>query len=109
MIDLTPMIIVETPETIPAPPREWGAVASILARSHRRGARLALHRHDEAQLLFAPHGVMQVTTPNGRWLVPPARAVWLPPRFEHAVDLLSDIEMRTLYVEPEWLATDPEA
>jgi hypothetical protein len=68
-----------------------------------------LHRHDEAQLLFAFHGVMQLTTPSERWLVPPARAVWLPPRFEHAVDALSDIEMRTLYVDPEWLAAHPEA
>jgi AraC-like DNA-binding protein len=103
------MTIVETPRTVPAPPREWDVGASVLARSQRRGSRLALHRHDEAQLLFASHGVMQVTTPSGRWLVPPARAVWLPPRFEHAVDSLSDTEMRTLYVEPGWLATHPEA
>lgn len=109
MIYVTPMTIAETPDTKPAPPRAWGTGASVLARSHQRGSGLALHRHDEAQLLFASHGVMQVTTPSGRWLVPPARAVWLPPRFEHAVDALSDIEMRTLYVEPKWLATHPEA
>ena len=49
-------------------------------------------------MLFASHGVMQVTTPQGRWLVPPERAVWLPPRLEHVVDVLSDLEMRTVYV-----------
>ena len=68
-----------------------------------------LHAHREAQLLFASHGVMQVTTPKGRWLVPPQRGVWLPPRIEHAVDVLADIEMRTLYVEPDWLARHAEA
>jgi AraC-like DNA-binding protein len=109
MIDLTPMSIAETPETKTVPPREWGTAVSILAQSQRRGSRGALHRHEEAQLLFASHGVMQVTTPSGRWLVPPARAVWLPSRFEHVVDSLSDIEMRTLYVDPEWLAAHPEA
>jgi AraC-like DNA-binding protein len=74
------------------------------ARSYGRGTRLGEHVHWEAQLLFASSGVMQVTTPRGRWLVPPQRAVWLPPRFEHAVDVLADIEMRTLYLSPEWLS-----
>jgi AraC-like DNA-binding protein len=65
--------------------------------------------HREAQLLFASEGIMQVTTPRGRWLVPPERAVWLPPRVEHAVDVLADIEMRALLVDPGWLAAHPEA
>ncbi len=82
---------------------------SVLARSYQRGAQLGLHGHREAQLLFASCGVMQVTTPKGRWLVPPDRAVWLPPRIEHSVDVLADLEMRTLYVEPSWLSVHPEA
>lgn len=86
-----------------------GQALSVLARSYPRGVQLGLHAHREAQLLFASHGVMQVTTPKGRWLVPPQRAVWLPPRIEHAVDVLADIEMRTLYVEPDWLARHAEA
>lgn len=73
------------------------------ARSYRAGTQLGLHAHREAQLLFSSSGVMQVTTLQGRWLVPPQRAVWLPPRFEHAVDVLADIEMRSLYFAPEWL------
>jgi AraC-like DNA-binding protein len=81
----------------------------ILARDYRRGTRLDPHMHREAQFIFAERGVMQVTTPKGRWLVPPARAVWVPPRLEHAIDVLADIEMRTIYAEPDWLATHPEA
>jgi len=46
---------------------------------------------------------MQVTTPKGRWLVPPDRAVWVPALSEHAIDVLADIEMRTLYFELDWL------
>ena len=34
--------------------------------------------HREAQLVYAAKGTMQVTTPKGRWLVPPDRAVWVP-------------------------------
>jgi AraC-like DNA-binding protein len=82
---------------------------NIGARFYPRGTHLGLHVHREAQLLFASSGVMQVTTPKGRWLVPPARAVWLPPGIEHAVDMLADIEMRALLIPSEMLAQHPEA
>ncbi|GAB2597976.1 helix-turn-helix transcriptional regulator [Ramlibacter solisilvae] len=81
----------------------------VLPRSYPRGTRLGLHMHREAQLLFAAEGLMQVTTPRGRWLVPHDRAVWIPPRVEHAVDVLVDIEMRALLVDADWLAVHPEA
>jgi AraC-like DNA-binding protein len=85
-----------------------GGGVAALARFYERGAHLGLHVHAEAQLLFASHGVMQVTTPKGRWLVPPRRAVWVPPQLEHAVDMLTDLEMRSLYMAPAWLASHPE-
>jgi AraC-like DNA-binding protein len=81
----------------------------IAARHYPRGTHLGLHVHREAQLLFASSGVMQVSTPKGRWLVPPARAVWLPPGIEHAVDMLADIEMRALLIPSDKLAQHPEA
>ena len=62
--------------------------------------------HREAQLVYAAKGTMQVTTPKGRWLVPPDRAVWVPARLEHAIDVLADIEMRTLYFDLAWLARE---
>jgi AraC-like DNA-binding protein/quercetin dioxygenase-like cupin family protein len=102
------MIIGETPFM----PNEGFSLAgqgvAALARFYERGVHLGLHAHAEAQLLFAASGVMQVTTPKGRWLVPPRRAVWVPPRSEHAVDMLTDLEMRSLYIAPAWLASHPE-
>ena len=62
--------------------------------------------HREAQLVYAAKGTMQVTTPKGRWLVPPDRAVWVPALFEHAIDVLADIQMRTLYFDLAWLARE---
>ena len=53
--------------------------------------------------MYAAKGTMQVTTPKGRWLVPPDRAVWVPARLEHSIDVLADIEMRTLYFDLAWL------
>ena len=78
----------------------------MIANSYSKGVRLHTHMHREAQLVYAAKGTMQVTTPKGRWLVPPDRAVWVPARSEHAIDVLADIEMRTLYFDLAWLARE---
>jgi AraC-like DNA-binding protein len=78
----------------------------LIANHYRRGIRLDTHMHREAQLVYAARGTMQVTTPKGRWLVPPDRAVWVPARSEHAIDVLADIEMRTLYFDLAWLGRE---
>jgi AraC-like DNA-binding protein len=83
-----------------------GGGVHLVARHYRKGVRLDPHMHREAQLVYAVKGTMQVTTPKGRWLVPPDRAVWVPARLEHAIDVLADIEMRTLYFDVAWLARE---
>ena len=75
----------------------------MIAKTYAKGARLDPHLHREAQLVYAARGTMQVTTPKGRWLVPPDRAVWVPAGLPHAIDVLADIEMRTLYFDTAWL------
>ena len=75
----------------------------LVARDYPKGMRIDPHMHRESQLIYAARGTMQVTTPGGRWLVPPDRAVWVPAGLEHAIDLLADIEMRTLYFDLAWL------
>ncbi len=73
-------------------------------RVHRgtkaRGTAVALHAHDEAQLIFAASGTMQVYTETGRWLVPPQLAVWAPAGVPHRIDVLSDTEFRMIYWHP---------
>src|ERR1700712_1662963 len=76
----------------------------MIANGYKKGIRLDTHLHREAQLVYAAEGTMQVTTPKGRWLVPPDRAVWVPALLEHSIDVLADIEMRTLYFDLAWLA-----
>jgi AraC-like DNA-binding protein len=78
----------------------------LVARRYEKGARLDTHLHREAQLVYAARGTMQVTTPKGRWLVPPDRAVWVPARLGHSIDVLADIDMRTLYFDVPWLAQE---
>src|SRR6202521_5707316 len=102
-----PMSIAETPiAAIRAHHTATGDGVHLVARNYRKGVRLDTHMHREAQLVYAAKGTMQVTTPKGRWLVPPDRAVWVPPRLEHSIDVLADIEMRTLYFDSAWLARE---
>ncbi|HLZ01852.1 MAG TPA: helix-turn-helix transcriptional regulator [Bradyrhizobium sp.] len=97
------MTIVEAPiHIVPDDRRSTGGL-HLVARSYKKGTRLDPHMHRESQLVYAARGTMQVTTPKGRWLVPPDRAVWVPARFAHAIDVLADIEMRTLYFDLSWL------
>src|SRR5271170_6593625 len=93
---MPPMTIVDTPIRDIAPDRRPAeAGVHLVARSYAKGTRLDPHAHREAQLVYAKSGTMQVTTPKGRWLVPPDRAVWVPALLSHAIDMLADIEMRT--------------
>src|SRR5580692_12509152 len=99
-----PMSIAETPiAAIQGSRALAGDGVHLVARHYKKGMRLDPHMHREAQLVYAASGTMQVTTPKGRWLVPPDRAVWVPARLVHAIDVLADIEMRTLYFDTAWL------
>jgi len=74
--------------------------------TNARGTAFALHAHNEAQLIFAASGTMQVYTESGRWLVPPQLAVWVPARVLHGVDVLSNSEHWMIHWHPaaarEW-------
>src|SRR5512140_2227908 len=107
---MRPMNIAEKPiAAIQGRRASTGDGVHLIANHYKRGVRLDTHMHREAQLVYAAKGTMQVTTPKGRWLVPPDRAVWVPARLEHAIDVLADIEMRTLYFELAWLAREPRS
>jgi AraC-like DNA-binding protein/mannose-6-phosphate isomerase-like protein (cupin superfamily) len=98
------MSIAETPiAALLKGQRTTGDGLHLVARHYRKGVRLDTHMHREAQLVYAARGTMQVTTPKGRWLVPPDRAVWVPALLEHSIDVLADIQMRTLYFDVTWL------
>lgn len=58
-----------------------------------RGKGLPTHAHGESQLTFAASGTVQVHTGEGRWLVPPQLAVWLPAGVAHRLEVLTDAEL----------------
>ena len=56
------------------------------------------HSHPWAQLAWSATGVLRLTADRGTYLVPPSRAVWVPPGVEHAVTVVETAELRTLYL-----------
>ncbi len=71
------------------------------AEDHPDGAVIPPHRHRGAQLLFASSGVLRVEAARAHWVVPPNRAVWLPPGETHTVRMGGAVTMRTLYLSRE--------
>ena len=70
-----------------------------MARHYAVGAFEPAHCHPRAQLIFAVSGVMEISTADRHWLVPPQRALWMPANLKHEVSRVrTPVEMRTLYV-----------
>jgi len=59
-----------------------------------------MHSHATAQLTFAASGVVQVHTVEGRWLVPPQLAVWIPAGVSHQVEILTEAELWMVHWQP---------
>jgi AraC-like DNA-binding protein len=84
-------------------PRPIGA----MAKDFPDGFFIAPHAHRRSQLIHASTGVMRVRTPQGAWVVPPHRAVWVPADVVHDVRMAGAVAMRTLYIVPDAVAALP--
>jgi AraC-like DNA-binding protein len=72
--------------------------ARSLARHYPRGLHIEPHSHAWAQVLYAVAGVMWVEVGREALVVPPQRAVWLPAGKAHSIHMMSEVEMRNLYL-----------
>ena len=79
------------------------AVGAVIAISsdYPDGYHVSEHSHSRAQLLHARSGVVLVTSAQGRWMVPRGHAMWIPARVWHAVEMIGDVHMHSVYVAPE--------
>lgn len=71
----------------------------VRARAIAAGMRVPPHAHAWAQLAYASRGVLRLATAGSTWMVPPSRAIWVPPRIAHEVVIVEDAYLRTLYVD----------
>lgn len=59
------------------------------------------HTHPWAQLAISTGGVIRLSLADATYLVPPHRAVWVPPGVQHAVTMVETARLYTLYFLPE--------
>jgi AraC-like DNA-binding protein len=88
-----------------AVPRPVVALARDLPPAHE----IDWHSHPRYQLVYAARGVMTVDTREATWVVPPQRAVWMPPAVEHRLKASGPVELRSLYVRPDAAARMPRS
>lgn len=90
------------------------------ARAMGHDTQFEPHHHPWGQLAYCASGLLQVTVADLRHeagaatetttIVPPSRAVWIPPGARHAVSMLETSQLYTLYVDasvvaPGWSRT----
>lgn len=85
------------PALAPTPQRPVRLIARDLAASEL----LAAHSHAWGQVTYALEGVVRVTVGNSSWIVPPLRAIWIPPQALHEVATLEKARLRALYVHAD--------
>ena len=56
------------------------------------------HAHASDQLIYAVSGLMEVSSEQSVWLIPPHFAVWIPARTFHQIQMRGPVSMRTLYL-----------
>lgn len=62
---------------------------------------IAPHQHRRGQLIFGTSGAVALATPQGTWVMPPQRGMWIPGGTVHDVRMLGAVSMQSLYLEPE--------
>jgi AraC-like DNA-binding protein len=86
------------------------------ARAMGHDTQFAPHDHPWGQLAYCASGLLQVTvaepapdkapTLETTTIVPPSRAVWIPPGARHAVSMLETCQLYTLYIDPSVVTPD---
>ncbi|MAN61644.1 MAG: AraC family transcriptional regulator [Parvibaculum sp.] len=72
-----------------------------LAIDLRAGEGIPLHDHAHGQLIYSAQGIIQVEGQRNAWIVPPERAVWVPPELPHRIGNRAAAQLRTLYVSAD--------
>lgn len=64
------------------------------------GTWLRWHRHDHHQLAWAARGTVAVQVGERHWVLPPARALWLPSGTRHRTGASDAAVLRGVYADP---------
>jgi quercetin dioxygenase-like cupin family protein len=59
-----------------------GVAISTLEHEYKAGFEVPRHAHGSDQLIYAISGVMEVSSENSMWIIPPQFGLWIPTRVE---------------------------
>jgi AraC-like DNA-binding protein len=79
---------------------------AALGRLYPAGCRGLPHSHNKTQLWCARRGVVLVNTAGGRWMIPPGHALLIPAGLEHFSEMISDVEMHSIYADLPVISAD---
>ena len=75
-----------------------GVSISTLAYEYPSRFQVPEHAHGSDQLIYAISGIMEVSSDETVWLIPPHFALWIPARTYHRIQMPGPVSMRTLYL-----------
>jgi AraC-like DNA-binding protein len=75
-----------------------GISVATLAYEYPSKFEVPEHAHGSDQLIYAIGGLMEVSSEQSVWLIPPHFALWIPARTCHRIHMLGPVSMRTLYL-----------
>lgn len=78
------------------------AAAFGLSDDHAAGRQTGVHSHARHQLLYCSAGALRLHVEGALYLLPPARAAWLPGGTPHDVGSQRGAALRTVYLDPRF-------
>jgi len=75
-----------------------GVSVATLAYEYPSSYQVPEHAHGSDQLIYAISGLMEVSSDQSMWLIPPHFALWIPARTHHRIHMPGSVSMRTLYL-----------
>jgi hypothetical protein len=66
------------------------------------------HMHQRGQLLFARGGCIRITLADRLCLLPPSRAVWIPPQTPHRAQMQQTVDYRSLWFRQDVSVSLPD-
>src|SRR5262249_14432140 len=87
-------IHIDTVDQVPRP-------IIAIGNNYPAGHRIAPHQHRRGQLISGATGLVVLATPEGTWVMPPQRGMWIPAATGHHVRMVGAVSMQSLYIEPD--------
>ncbi len=83
----------------PESPVQGDLTRAVIMRrtSYPKGHHIQPHWHSRSQFVYAIAGTMRVRTARHAWIVPPSRALWMPARTAHEIQMYGEVAMHSLY------------